>query len=432
MNELIKKFSEIGMQDITCVGGKNASLGEMYNGLSEGGVKILDGFATTAEAFWLFLKENQLNTPLKDLMENLNREDFSNLPEVAAKARALIMEADFSEKFMQEINDAYNYLGTNADIPVAVRSSATAEDLPNASFAAQYDTFLNVVGGADLLFAVKKCFASLYTDRAMKYREDKGFLHQDVALSVGVQKMVRSDQACAGIGFTIEPESGFGDIIQISGVYGLGENIVQGTVNPDEFYIFKPTLEQGKNALIQKRLGSKEKTMVYASEGDSTTKNIDTVLEKRKKFILPDEQVILLAKWALAIEKYYDKAMDIEWAQDGVTKELYITQARPETVHYSKEGTTSIVYKLKEKGTVIVEGNAIGSKIYSGPSRLLESPNQGHLLKRGEILVTDTTSPDWDPIFKKAGAVITNRGGRTSHAAIVARELGVPAIVGTN
>lgn len=432
MNPLIKKFSELRIEDINSVGGKNASLGEMFNELSSEGVKVPDGFATTADAFWLFLKENDLKNSLELLMKDLDKENFSNLSSLATSAREQIMNAEFSETLSKEIILAYRNLSGKQDIAVAVRSSATAEDLPNASFAGQHDTFLNVTGEQALLRSIKECFASLYTDRAIKYREDKGFFHHDIALSVGVQKMVRSDKACSGIGFTIEPESGFEGIIQLSGVYGLGENIVQGTVNPDEFYIFKTTLEKGKKAIVQKRLGSKEKTMVYAqSYGHSSTTNIDTNLSNQKKFVLSDDEVLILAKWALAIESHYGKAMDIEWAKDGLTNELFITQARPETVHHSNPNSQS-VYKLKGKGDLIVSGNAIGSKIFSGPARLLKSPADAYLLKKGEILVTDTTSPDWDPILKRAGAVVTNRGGRTSHAAIVARELGVPAIVGTN
>jgi pyruvate, water dikinase len=259
-----------------------------------------------------------------------------------------------------------------------------------------------------------------------------GFNHNEVALSVGVQKMVRSDKACSGIGFTLEPESGFKDIVQLSGVYGLGENIVQGTINPDEYYIFKPTLKMGKRAIVQKKLGDKEKTMVYAqSNGHASTTNIDTPEKDRKRFVLSDDEIVILAKWAVAIEEHYGKAMDIEWAKDGITGELFITQARPETVQHLKDKSVYKIYKLKEKGKVLVQGNAIGSKIYSGRVRILDSPEEGHLLEKGEILVTNTTSPDWDPLLKKAGAIITNRGGRTSHAAIVARELGVPAIVGT-
>ena len=363
----------------------------------------------------------------------MNREDFSNLHEIGSRARKMILESELSETFSEEIINAYRDLGKNEDIEVAVRSSATAEDLPDASFAGQHDTYLNIIGPEALLEAIKECFASLYTNRAIKYREDKGFKHDEVALSVGVQKMVRSDRACSGIGFTIEPESGFKDLIQLSGVYGLGENIVQGSVNPDEFYVFKPTLEQGKNALIQKKLGSKEKTMIYAeSRGHASTTNIDTEISKQNKFVLPDAEVLTLAHWALTIEKHYGKAMDSEWAKDGITNELFITQARPETVHHASEQNIYIEYSLKTKSELLASGNAIGSKIAVGPARKLTSPKDSNLLQPGDILVTNTTSPDWDPLLKKAAGVITNRGGRTSHAAIVARELGVPAIVGTN
>ena len=433
MEVLIKKFKDITIEDLPLVGGKNASLGEMFNELTLEGVRVPDGFATTANAFWIFLRENKIEQPLKELLKELNREDFSNLDEIGSQARKMILDSKLAEPFSEEIIKAYRDLGKNEDIEVAVRSSATAEDLPDASFAGQHDTYLNIIGPEALLQAVIECFSSLYTNRAIKYREDKGFKHDEIALSVGVQKMVRSDRASSGIGFTIEPESGFKDLIQLSGVYGLGENIVQGTVNPDEFYVFKPTLEQGKNAIIQKKLGSKEKTMIYAeSRGHASTTNIDTELSKQNKFVLPDAEVLTLAQWALAIEKHYGKAMDIEWAKDGITNELFITQARPETVHHLTEQNIYIEYSLKGKSELLASGNAIGSKIAIGPARKLTSPKDSNLLQPGDILVTNTTSPDWDPLLKKAAGVVTNRGGRTSHAAIVARELGVPAIVGTN
>ncbi|MBQ0734708.1 phosphoenolpyruvate synthase [Aquimarina celericrescens] len=433
MNTFIKKFEEITINDIPWVGGKNASLGEMYNQLSSKGVRIPNGFATTANAFWLFLKENCLKEPLENLLMGLDRKDFSNLEEIGAIARRLILGGTFSDAFSEAIINSYQDLSAGQDIAVAVRSSATAEDLPQASFAGQHDTFLNIKGDKALLSAVKKCFASLYTNRAIKYREDKGFLHHEIALSVGVQKMVRSDKGCSGVGFTIEPESGFKNIIHISGVWGLGENIVQGTINPDEFYVFKPTLIQEKNAIVQKKLGDKEKTMIYSEiDGQSSTVNIDTEASKQKQFVLSDEEITVLAKWALEIEKHYQKPMDIEWAKDGITEDLFITQARPETVHHIKDKNVHIEYTLKERSKVLAVGNAIGSKITKGTAKILESPKDSYKLQEGDIIITDVTSPDWDPLLKKAGAIITNRGGRTSHAAIVARELGVPAIVGTN
>ncbi|PKP27110.1 MAG: phosphoenolpyruvate synthase [Bacteroidetes bacterium HGW-Bacteroidetes-2] len=433
METLIKNFKDLRITDVPIVGGKNASLGEMFNQLSVEGVRVPDGFATTSKAFWLYLNENKLEQPLKDLLKSLDRKDFKNLQEVGAKARKLILEGKFSNDFSKAIEDAYLHLQEIPDTEVAVRSSATAEDLPEASFAGQHDTFLNVRGKKALLQSIKQCFASLYTDRAIKYREDKSFAHHDIALSVGVQLMVRADKGCSGVGFTIEPESGFENVILLSGVWGLGENIVQGIVNPDEFYVFKPTLEQGKNAIIQKKLGNKEMTMIYAeSNGQAAVTNIPTKIEKQNQFILTDAEVLELAKWALIIEKHYKKSMDIEWAKDGITNKLYITQARPETVHTTKTKNKFTVYKLKEKGDILAKGNAIGSKIIVGTARMLDSPKDGYKLLKGDILISENTSPDWDPLLKKAGGVITNRGGRTSHAAIVARELGVPAVVGTD
>ncbi len=432
MNTLIKKFSELSIEDVPLVGGKNASLGEMFNELSSEGVQVPDGFATTSDAFWLFLKANDLKEKLKKLMKDLNRENYMNLQEKGHKARELILNAEIPPDFSEAIVNAYRDLGGNKDLQVAVRSSATAEDLPQASFAGQHDTFLNITGGDDLLKAVLKCFASLYTDRAIKYREDQGFAHDDVALSVGVQKMVRSDRGCSGVGFTIEPESGFREVIHLAGVWGLGENIVQGTVNPDEFFIFKPTLKQGKNAILQKKLGRKEKTMVYAdSNGHSSTVNLETEAAKQDQFVLSDKEILTLGKWAVSIENHYEKPMDLEWAKDGISGELFITQARPETVHQSTKEKLHFEYTLKDKGKVLAKGNAIGSKIALGTARILESPREAEKLQKGDILITETTSPDWDPILKRVSGVITDRGGRTSHAAIVARELGVPAVVGT-
>lgn len=428
---LIKKFSQIGIKDISSVGGKNASLGEMYNQLLPQGVHIPNGFASTSTAFWNFLKENDIQHALENIMSGLDRNQYANLNLIGTRARNLILESPFSKEFSKALILAYKDLCNNGDLAVAVRSSATAEDLPDASFAGQHDTFLNVKGESELLEAVKKCFSSLYTDRAIKYREDKGFNHKDVALSVGVQLMVRSDKGCSGVGFTIEPESGFENVVLLSGVWGLGENIVQGIVNPDEFYVFKPSLKNGTYPIIQKKLGDKKLTMVYASEKEKeTTLTIDTSLELQEQYVLTDNEIITLAKWALLIEEHYHKPMDIEWAKDGITKELFITQARPETVHHTKNKNIHVEYQLLKEGKLLVKGDAVGSKIKIGYPVLLNSPNEAGPLTKESIIVTDTITPDWDPLLKKVGGIITNKGGRTSHAAIVARELGVPAIVG--
>ncbi len=431
MKSFIKKFDEIGIKDIPVVGGKNASLGEMYNELVEKGVSVPNGFATTSFAFNQFLKENNLQTELKKILNKLNKKNYSNLSTVGQQARDKILKGLFSKAFSKAIINAYKYLCDGEYFEVAVRSSATAEDLPQASFAGQHDTYLNIKGEEKVLDAVKKCFASLYTHRAIKYREDKGFNHQDIALCVGIQKMVRSDKGCSGVGFTLEPESGFENIILLSGVWGLGENIVQGTVTPDEFYVFKPTLKKEKNAIVQKKKGDKAKTLIYAESNNHTSLiNIETPLVKQQQFVLLDKEIHILAKWALIIEEHYQKAMDIEWAKDGLTNKLFITQARPETVHYSKNKNVFFEYKLLDKSEILSKGNAVGSKIVAGTARVLNSPKDAKHLKKGEIIVTDTITPDWDPILKLSGGIITNKGGRTSHASIVARELGVPAVVG--
>lgn len=432
MNNLIKKFSNIRISDVPAVGGKNASLGEMLSSLGTQGIKVPQGFAATADAYWYFVDSNLLRIPLQQLMKDLDKLQFSNLKETGAAARSLLMQGEMPADLSQAILAAYKELSGDEYVEVAVRSSATAEDLPQASFAGQHESYLNIKGEQALIKAVQQCFASLYTDRAIKYREDNGFDHNKVALSVGIQKMVRSDKACSGVGFTLEPESGFRNLVHLSGVWGLGENIVQGTVTPDEFFIFKPTLAQGKNAIIQKKLGAKEKTMVYAEEGSKEpTVNIQTPDEKRGQFVLADDEVTLLAGWAIIIEEHYHKPMDIEWAKDGITGELFIIQARPETVHSQKNPLVMKEYRLLQKGECLATGEAIGSKIARGTARILQSPRDADKLNAGEIVVTDLTSPDWDPILKKAAAIITNKGGRTSHASIVARELGVPAVVGT-
>ena len=432
MAHFIKKFSEININDISEVGGKNASLGEMFNALSDKGVIVPDGFATTASGFQTFLEENGLREKLRSCMERLDRTRFANLRAIGQEARQMILGADLSNKFAENIVAAYRELTLDGKKAVAVRSSATAEDLPEASFAGQHESFLNIEGEGELLIAVQKCFASLYTDRAIKYREDNGFEHEKISLSVGVQYMVRSDKACSGVAFTLEPESGFRNVIHISGVWGLGENLVQGTVNPDEFFVFKPALVQGARSIIQKRLGDKRMTMVYAAANLATVsiRNVETPLERQDQYVLTDEEVTQLAKWCLIIEEHYNKPMDIEWAKDGINNKMYILQARPETVQSSKNTQIMKEYRLLKEGQLLTSGQAVGSKLAIGKARILHSVKDSEKLQPGEILVTELTSPDWDPILKNAAAIVTNKGGRTSHASIVARELGIPAVVG--
>jgi pyruvate,water dikinase len=426
----IKRFSEIHISNVNLVGGKNASLGEMFNSLSSKGIQIPDGFATTSAAFYYFLDYNSIAAPLKNLLGQLDTVNFKNLKEIGKEAREMMEQATIPQDLSKEIIEAYEALAGNQHIEVAVRSSATAEDLPQASFAGQHESYLNIKGEDELLKAVQRCFASLYTDRAIKYRVDNGFAHEKVALSVGIQKMVRSDKACSGVAFTLEPESGFRKVIHIAGVWGLGENMVQGTVNPDEFLVFKPTLQQGKNAILQKRMGDKNKTMIYTNDPENPVKNIDSPDEKKNQFILTDAEITQLANWALIIEEHYKKPMDIEWAKDGNSGAFYIIQARPETVHSQIDPLQIEEYELKEKGKLLSSGEAIGSKVAAGIARIIHSPSEADKLNKGEIVITELTSPDWDPILKKASAIVTNKGGRTSHASIVAREIGVPAVVG--
>jgi pyruvate,water dikinase len=431
MKSFIRKFDEIAITDTAIVGGKNASLGEMYSKLSTYGIRVPNGFAVTSEGFWHFLDYNDIRHALQGVMQELDRKNFSNLKEIGNTARILILHGSFPEGLKKDIIDSYQRLSGPHEIEVAVRSSATAEDLPQASFAGQHESFLNVKGNDAVLDAVRKCFMSMYTDRAIKYREDNGFDHAKVALSVGIQEMVRSDKACSGVGFTLEPESGFRDIIHISGIWGLGENIVQGAVTPDEFFVFKPTLRQNKKAIIQKKLGEKEMTLIYGPDTDPSRRLINTATstEKKEQYVLTDEEITRLARWFLLIEEHYQKPMDIEWAKDGITNELFIVQARPETVHTQHKAAVK-EYTLLEKGTRVAKGSAIGTRVSAGIARILKSPAESNKLNPGEIVVTDICSPDWDPILKKASAIITNKGGRTSHASIVAREIDVPAVVG--
>ncbi|WP_426064678.1 phosphoenolpyruvate synthase [Flavobacterium sp. DSP2-3-1] len=432
-------FNQIGIESLSKVGGKNASLGEMYNQLNPIGIAIPNGFAVTAEAYRLFRKENNLEQPLQELLMSLDTKDYSNLSSIGEKARNLILSATIPEETRAEIEVAYQSLGEQCgtrNLDVAVRSSATSEDLPTASFAGRMESFLNINGTQQLLEAIRRCYASLFTDRAIKYRYDMDFAKLDIAISVGVQQMVRSDKASSGVAFTIDPDSGFQNTVIINGCWGLGENIVQGTVTPDEWMIFKPTLENPDlNPMLKKQCGRKEFTMIYSdtsksSSAENTIVNTETTLEKQNQFSLIDEEVIQLSRWCVKIEKHYQKPMDIEWAKDGLNNQLFIVQARPETVHGKKNKQVREIYTLKEKSTLLTKGIALGDKIASGKARILNNPQEGALLQNGEIIVTDLTNPDWDPIMKRASAIITNKGGRTSHAAIVARELGTVAVVG--
>ena len=431
-------FDEITKDDVPLVGGKNASLGEMYSKLSPKGIKVPYGFAVTAEAYKHFIRENKLESKIKDILKGLDTHDVEDLQKRGKKIRNLILRAKMPEDLKKEIESAYHKLEEKYEknVDVAVRSSATAEDLPDASFAGQQETYLNVRGVENVVKYVQKCFASLFTDRAISYREDKGFDHFSVYLSVAVQKMVRSDVACSGVMFTLDTESGFKDVVYITGTWGLGEALVQGKVNPDEFYVFKPTLKQGYRPILSKKLGAKQIKMVYGKSARCPIKTVRTTKNERLSFVISDEEILTLAKWAIAIEEHYGRPMDIEWAKDGDgihvgTGELYIVQARPETVHATKTQKYYEIYKLKGEGKVICTGKAVGSKIGQGKARVILDVSEIANFKEGEVLVTDMTDPDWEPIMKKASAIVTDRGGRTCHAAIVSRELGIPCIVGT-
>lgn len=435
--KLIQYFSETTLKDIGKVGGKNASLGEMIQKLQSKGIDVPDGFATTSEAYWLFLDENKLRVRLDKILSALDTTSFDNLPDVGMQARQLLLDAKLPDTFNDTLREGYDFLlekyGQN--ISFAVRSSATAEDLPTASFAGQQESYLNVRGFSNLLVACQHCFASLFTDRAIKYRVDNGFDHMKVALSVGVQLMIRSDLATSGVMFSIDPDTGFENVVHIAACWGLGENIVQGTVNPDEFFVFKPSLIAGKKSIVSRSLGSKKWTMVYADDGSAKTfgrsvLNRETSKKKKEQWTLTDAEIETLARWAVVIEEHYGKPMDIEWAKDGKSGKLFIVQARPETVQSRRRGQKFVEYKLKEKGKELCKGIGLGSRIVAGKARLLRSPSEADKLQEGEILVTGRTNPDWDPILKKAAAIITDQGGRTSHAAIVARELGAVAVVG--
>ncbi|MFZ4678847.1 MAG: phosphoenolpyruvate synthase [Flavobacterium sp.] len=439
--KLIKHFSEIKINDISSVGGKNASLGEMYSLLSTKGILVPEGFAVTSEGYSQFLTENKLTPVLSSLLAELDIKSFNNLSAIGKQIRTKIMESTFPKSLEKEIIKAYQLLVKNSgdEKTYAIRSSATAEDLPNASFAGQQETYLNVKGEINLIKACHRCYASLFTDRAIKYRSDNGFDHMKVALSIGVQTMIRSDLASSGVMFTIDPDTGFDKVVLISGAWGLGENVVQGTINTDEFLVYKPFLGKVKNPIIAHKLGSKLKTMVYSVlntdeivRPEDAIVNTDTSEVKRNEYVLNDEEIIQLSKWACIIKEHYKCNMDIEWAKDGQNNKLYIVQARPETVHSNKKNSDYKEYSLLEKGEKLCSGAGIGNKIVSGKARILHSPSEISKLNKGEILVTEKTDPDWDPVLKKATAIITNQGGRTSHAAIVAREVGAIAVVGTS
>jgi pyruvate,water dikinase len=444
-------FDEVGLKDLPLVGGKNASLGEMRRELTRSGVNIPNGFAVTVNAYHTFLDKGivhewdetksrpNIKENIREIISGLNVEDVEELSEKGSRVRRLIHSLEFPREVVEEIVKAYRKLCKEygEDTDVAVRSSATAEDLPGASFAGQQETFLNIRGEYALIQACKRCFASLFTNRAISYRAHKGFDHFQVALSIGIQKMVRSDKACSGVMFTIDTESGFPQVIYITGSYGLGENIVQGVINPDEFYVFKPCLQKNYKPIIQKTLGTKEIKMIYMLEGEGSTKNVPVSATERTEFILSEEEIIQLAQWGVKIEEHYsNKAgtympMDVEWAKDGITGELFVLQARPETVKSQQEKHILETYVLREKGRVLVKGRSVGEKIGAGPVNVLTSVKEIEKFKKGEILVTQMTDPDWEPIMKIASGIVTDRGGRTCHAAIISRELGIPCVVGT-
>ena len=435
----IRWFADITIDDVPLVGGKNASLGEMYRELTPKGVKVPNGFAITAEAYRHLLREAGLEEKIRQTLAGLDTGNMEELRKRGSLIRGLILGASFPQDLEREITAAYDTLKGRQlhPVDVAVRSSATAEDLPDASFAGQQETYLNVQGHLELINACLRCFASLFTDRAISYRVDKSFDHFKVALSIGVQKMVRSDLAASGVIFTLDTETGFRDAVLINAAYGLGENVVQGSVNPDEYYVFKPTLKTGHRPILQKIVGTKEFKLVYDIGGGKMVKNVPVSPGDRVKFAISDDEILQLALWACLIEEHYSAKrghstpMDIEWAKDGHTGEMFIVQARPETVQSRKAVEVVETYKLKQRGPVLVTGRSVGEKIATGPVRVIHSAQFIGQFKEGEILVTDKTDPDWEPIMKKAAAIITNRGGRTCHAAIVSRELGVPAIVGT-
>jgi pyruvate,water dikinase len=430
--KFVKWFDEIGAQDVALVGGKNASLGEMIRNLSKKGVNIPPGFAITAEAYRYLVKRAGISKKIKDILVDLDTHDMEDLADRGEKLRNLIAHSrcprDLEEEIMVSYRKMEERFGKNVD--VAVRSSATAEDLPTASFAGQQTSYLNVRGEGDLLERVMDCFASLFTNRAISYRVDKGFDHLSVYLSVGVQKMVRSDLACAGVMFSIDTDSGFRDVVYITAAYGLGENVVQGIVDPDQFYVFKPTLKEGFRPIVEKKLGKKDMKLVYMRHGSGATQK-EVKVEEQRQLALNDDELLLLARWACTIEEHYGVPMDIEWAKDGMSGELFIVQARPETVHSQVDPASLKTYVLERKGKLLLRGEPVGTKIGQGEVCLIEDSSEIHKFKNGQVLVADMTDPDWEPIMKNASGIITNKGGRTCHAAIVSRELGVPCVIST-
>jgi len=434
----VRSFSEIGIDDVPTVGGKNASLGEMFRELAGKGVRVPDGFAVTAQAYRFFLEQAGVDRQIREIIRGLDTRNIENLRDRGSRVRQAILAAPLPDVLAREIIAAYDRLSELAGrtLDVAVRSSATAEDLPDASFAGQQETYLNVQGHQALLETCRRCFASLFTDRAISYREDKGFDHFRIALSIGVQRMVRSDLATSGVMFSIDTESGFRDAVLINAAYGLGENVVQGAVNPDEYTVFKPTLKQGFRPILQKRLGTKEFKLVYDVGGSRMTRNIPVPQEERGRFAVSDDDILTLARWACVIEDHYAERrgrpspMDMEWAKDGITGELFIVQARPETVQSQKGVDALEVYRLRSSSPVLVRGRSVGEKIGRGAVRVIQSAANLEQFRDGDVLVTDKTDPDWEPTMKRAAAIVTNRGGRTCHAAIVSRELGLPALVG--
>jgi pyruvate,water dikinase len=432
-NEHLLWFDELGLKDLPRVGGKNASLGEMIGHLTGMGIRVPEGFAVTTSAFNLFVESAGLEEKIRVAIDGLDPDNPSDVAERGKIVRKMFLDAEFPEELTREIGYGYWELGRRLNMPnpsVAIRSSATSEDLDGASFAGQHETILNVRGESAVLKAIRQCFASLFTDRAIAYRAHKGFTHIGNALSVGVQRMVRSDMACSGVMFTLDTESGFDNVVYITGSWGLGEMIVQGAVNPDQFYVFKPAISKSEDPIVEKKLGSKLQKLVYASKGPGM---MDTEVSEadRNRFVLDDKEIVDLAKWACVIENHYGKPMDIEWAKDGITNELYIVQARPETFHSVKSQNVLETYVLEGKGDVLVRGEAVGSKIGEGIVKVLESAYEISEFRKGEVLVTDKTDPDWEPIMRIASAIVTDRGGRTCHAAIVSRELGIPCIIGT-